>query len=527
MKIILEKYKIQVLFLVLFVGILVLLNPRGGFALNDDWVHALSIFNWVEMKNWYYSHYLAAYNVVPIFYGIAVSKIFGFSFTVLRLTNIIITFASVAVFYGILRNHKINEWLSFAVSILLLINPLIINLAYSFMGDASTMFFLVTAAYFYDRSFTSLQPKWAVWGGLMLLLAYFTRQVAAVFYVAVLIQGLWYWRDRKMVLAVVMPGVLGLAVYALLKYFDVSPGQAEGHVVEWGRTYFMHLSYTLWDYVLLLSLFGSPVTLAIISKNASWLKRPTFWLPVIFMFLMFIIMRMRGHDFPTNNVMNFYGLGPVLPVLQGNPGVTWGTPLAYSILQAVAAVVSGINFYILAHWWRYYRFAFDYKTAFVLFYLLLITMIYSFDRYLVLILPFWLLALAIFAVRYNYRLWVAMLGGGVIALYSLIGTYNYLSWNQVRWQIGDVLVSQGVPLRGIENGYEWNGWHIYYGSYGQPIGTTTPKWAPWYVKNLFEGHSMDYIISFSPIDTYQVVWRQSVPGVLSNIKYLYVNKKAK
>ena len=43
----------------------------------------------------------------------------------------------------------------------------------------------------------------------------------------------------------------------------------------------------------------------------------------------------------------------------------------------------------------------------------------------------------------------------LFAMYSIIGTYNYLEWNKVRWSLGESLVSKGILVENIENAYRF------------------------------------------------------------------------
>ena len=124
-------------------------------------------------------------------------------------------------------------------------------------------------------------------------------------------------------------------------------------------------------------------------------------------------------------------------------------------------------------------------------------------------------------IKYDYSkitLLIIILG---FAFYSIINTYNYLEWNRVRWDLGNLLITKNVKVEDIEGGYEMNGWNLYNKYLGDK---PTPLWAPWYVRDLSPGHQMKYIISFSPLGGYEVLDKKKVNTILSNIDYLYLNK---
>lgn len=82
-------------------------------------------------------------------------------------------------------------------------------------------------------------------------------------------------------------------------------------------------------------------------------------------------------------------------------------------------------------------------------------------------------------------------------------------------------MDKGVDVRDIEGGYEWNGWHLYQRLEKEKLGSFTPIWAPWYVKDVSPGHAMKYIISFSSLGGYEIIDQEKVKGIFSNINYIY------
>jgi len=82
----------------------------------------------------------------------------------------------------------------------------------------------------------------------------------------------------------------------------------------------------------------------------------------------------------------------------------------------------------------------------------------------------------------------------MFAVYAVAGTHDYLSWNRVRWQIGDYLTKDmNISPHKIDGGYEFDGWYI-------------GKWYPaqankswWYVDD------DEYIISTEPQDGYTLI----------------------
>src|SRR5690349_19660331 len=118
-----------------FVISMLLVSPRGEFPLNDDWIHARVVRDLVEHGHYEHHPYLTATFVAQAYWGALFTWLFGFSFTVLRLSTLVLAVvggwavARAAMALGLPRG------LALLCGILCCANPLMMNLAYSFMTD--------------------------------------------------------------------------------------------------------------------------------------------------------------------------------------------------------------------------------------------------------------------------------------------------------------------------------------------------------------------------------------------------------
>jgi len=137
-------------FFLIFIGAFLFVRPFGEFPLIDDWVHSLTIHSYLADGDFFYSPLLASFLHVPILYGIGLGKLFGFSFFLLRLSNLILGFFTVIIFYRFLRHLKNPPPASFLLSLLLWFNPIFFSLSHTFMSEIPALFFLVTALFLND-----------------------------------------------------------------------------------------------------------------------------------------------------------------------------------------------------------------------------------------------------------------------------------------------------------------------------------------------------------------------------------------
>ncbi|HOS04295.1 MAG TPA: hypothetical protein PKZ01_14545, partial [Candidatus Hydrogenedentes bacterium] len=125
--------------LFLVAGTLLLVSPRGDFALNDDWVYAKAVQSFLDTGRFQQHPYAASIAVGMQLYGSVWAKAFGFSYTVLRLSTLsclvlcLWAIARCAVAMGMSRATAL------VCSGLVVCNPIVINLSYTFMTDVPFM----------------------------------------------------------------------------------------------------------------------------------------------------------------------------------------------------------------------------------------------------------------------------------------------------------------------------------------------------------------------------------------------------
>jgi hypothetical protein len=130
-----------------------------------------------------------------------------------------------------------------------------------------------------------------------------------------------------------------------------------------------------------------------------------------------------------------------------------------------------------------------------------------YDRYLLPWLP-----LALFILLRGHSLPRAALLAGwaacaVLGWFSVVGTQDYLAWNEARWAAGRALVAQGVAPEDVDGGYEWIGWHEFRNA--PPPTALAPDFDPLYWMKLRERR---YALAFTPLEGYDVVVAVSYGG---------------
>ena len=155
---------------ILFIGwglIAIVVNPIGEFPLNDDWSYVLSTKLFAEKGMIDFCDWIAVPLIAQVFYGAVWVKIFGFSFTVLRLSTIALGGLGVIGTYRLLKEHCTQDLYVIIGTLLVAFNPIYFSLSYTFMTDVP--FFVCS-----------------IWS-IRYFLIYLKKKQTSAFYIAVLI----------------------------------------------------------------------------------------------------------------------------------------------------------------------------------------------------------------------------------------------------------------------------------------------------------------------------------------------------
>ena len=176
------------------------------FPLNDDWAYALAARALAETGRLTLSDWGSATQLPHILTGALTVKLFGFSFSALRLANLLVAAGALFVFVKILDQLKLGRFEKLAAGLALALNPLYLLLANSFMTDIHYFFWMLSAVYFYIKRLNDPGDAAALgWAGACCAAAYLTRQLALAlplaFTLVLLLRGRRSWRELAAVWA--------------------------------------------------------------------------------------------------------------------------------------------------------------------------------------------------------------------------------------------------------------------------------------------------------------------------------------
>ena len=155
-----------------------IVNPIGDFPLNDDWSYGRNAKALALDNEIYFDEWGAMTLIVHTIWGALFCKVFGFSFTVLRFSTLVMGWLGLLVSFRFFQEAGMKKEYAFWATILYGFNPFFFSNAYSYMTEVPFLFFFITSAYFSLKSINQGGNKNIIFATLFSILAILIRQHA-------------------------------------------------------------------------------------------------------------------------------------------------------------------------------------------------------------------------------------------------------------------------------------------------------------------------------------------------------------
>lgn len=546
-------------FVALFIVLALIVSPVGEFPLSDDWIYAKTVQHLLETGQYRAHPYINATLVAQSYWGAFFCKIWGFSFTTLRVSTLVLAFvnawavAKSGIILGFSRN------LALLCGAMVATSPLVLQLSYSFMTDVPFFALSNLSGFFFLKALRHPKTQFAAWGSIAAALAFLVRQFGILLPLAFLITvAVLGWRrhyvcSRSMLLAVLMPWMAVIGIY--IAWGDTLT--SETPIIEFSESYagsildgVRHIPVAL----CYLGLFALPLGIGrgvqMIQKRRSgdkiWSRQQwsiligfygcsvfAFWLPQILYWIRKLVFHYDAqwlHNYPYRMPLIVYrtlldlGLGPLqLPDPQFQPTVHIGE--WWWLVTLAAVFVSGLLFMAIAdrcwlrqaadHGWPIVQ---QNQDLFLISWALLALAatynpfrVVMVDRYLlVAFVPFvLLLGRDLMQIKSTLSLKPIVISTIVIALFSVVSLQEYLAWNHTAWAAHRQLEVKYHAAPQVVQGIDtFNGW---FNSEAYMQRYNTRSWwdvgkkggSPWALDNQY------IVASTEPRPGYQVLERMS------------------
>lgn len=463
-----------------WVAAAVIINPAGDFPLNDDWAYGRVVESLHRLGRLQFPGEVAVSLVAQSAWGLLFVKLFGFSFSVLRVSSLVAGLAGVIFSFELFRVLDLTPTTRRLGTACVGFTPLYVSLSYTYMTDVFFFTACVGALLFYVH-FLRTRREHHFWIAMLFsLVAVFTRDAGLVLPAAVWVASLRSrgdgvggssWRAWFPLL------VCGLALVGYQQWLvatdrlpvaygihakrlnDIGAGELLRNAFVSARAILCYTGLLLFPVLL-------PIAVGRLKEGSrpERLRALAIGGTVAGALVAWSLAERSVLPLFVGNIFSPASLGPVvLPSAAKFLGLTsrvfWvpvtllaiaGAALLAILLsdsigalrrradpgRVTAAVVAAV-----------------YAAA------LLVTLVV--DRYFLLLLPLTVVLVGGLPSRPpRWTLAVAVVILATMAGLGIAGTHDYLAWNRARWSLARDLLTREPPTR-LDGGLEIDAWHAY------------------------------------------------------------------
>ena len=514
-------------------------------GLNDDWSYIATALALAKTGHIHYNGWSTAMLGWQLYLGALFIKLFGFSFTIVRASILLVGAGCVVLLHRIFLRFGLSPANAVLATLTVALSPLFLGLSFTFMSDIPGLFAILLCLYMCLRAeqadtddHTAL---WLVAAALINAIAGSVRQISWLGLLVMVPATAWHLRARRRVLlSAAISCVLGAAiVFASLHWFKLQPYALSEKLLplddgSGGTKSPLKRLRGVVNALATVLLFSLPVLVAFLAKIRELPSRRRKQAAVLFSFCVLItvveiLRRKAALSTPfTGNIVGPRGV-PDVSVLPGTPAEVFAYPVRF-LLNFIILASSGAAII----WWRNTRSAvpaslpervssraFFYLLApFTAAYILLtITRFNIFDRYLLALVAVMVLCV----VRFYQRLFgdlpiITHIAIATAALIGVVAMHDGFVYNRARLTAIDEVRQSGIPRDQIRGGMEYDAWtqiedtgYVNDTRLASPTGAYQPTPAPTVPPEcqfFFSEHTPSVVgrfgLSYSPLPCYRL-----------------------
>lgn len=450
--------------LALFVAVFLYADPRGQFALNDDFTEAGFAQRTISSGRLRLPQWSCAAAIPQVLIAAAASPFLEPTNQNLRFLNLALAAATLAVLFCLLLRLPLPPEEAACAAALLACNPVFLVMAGSFHSDITCLLFLTLALWAYWESLPAAGAPWLTASSCAAAAALLTRQNAGA---AAAGGAFGLWREGRLTgraaVALLLPALsTGLVFWLWLRFIHGMPwGWASGfQIAALGPSALspMRLNAPLQT----MAGFLAPLALGL-APSVWRLPRPgrkeSTAIILVCAAALYAWATHGGMPLMPNTLSRL-GLGvAVLNDAAAKQAGLWSAPILWHLLDMICL---GSSLVLLRFFTARLALAENWQARVLLWFTVptfavMLLRFEQYDRYLLTLIPGGVAAALTLARPREFR-WRACLAGCLIlAGISALGLKDYYAWNRARWQAGEWAVSRGVPPQAVENGFDWDG----------------------------------------------------------------------
>jgi hypothetical protein len=503
----------------------ILLHPFANFPFHDDWTYAWSVEHLLNTGELRILDWSVHYPFAQILWGTLFCLPYGFSFSALRVSTVVLGWIGALALYATLREFGRNRAESLFGTLIVVANPVVFVLTFSFMTDVPFLSVSNIAFLFIVRGL-SRRNLFEIWLGCALGAgAFFIRQIAIALPGSLLLYVLLApsYRSWRFILPpltftlliCLMPFLIG-QIFGLSSQYSAKTTwvihfwlHRYGEALPGALRILMHAGVAL-----------VPVSLSVIG---SFYRRRLFWVSMTVLFLLTLWSILFSAEIlrPLDGMWRLSTLGKERYLLKGVtvPDFlpTW---FNYPVLVLSLFSAAGIIVKIIDVLGRGTKKPFDFLVWYALIHFVLMMALWLFDswgsdRYSVVLLP----PLVLLLTCSQLRLKIALTSIAVLFTLSMLVTSNETQTGRATAEALAWLREKEIPFASIDAGYVFNGWNLYAHPENLSPGAVPERDVPFVTST----ENKPYMIAASPVTGYRVVheYSWSIPFKSANYK-IYV-----
>ncbi|MBL7933805.1 MAG: glycosyltransferase family 39 protein [Bacteroidia bacterium] len=510
----LSKSRYYYLLIGIFLLAELIILPIDNFPLNDDWVYGKTLRDVFLGRDFN----LGTSNCTlwtQVMWGLFFTKIFGFSFAVLRLSTLVSSFIGITLLFKIILHLTKNGKLAFLSGFVLLFNPLYFNLSNTFMTDVHFSALLITCCFFAYKFYETKNLFYMILLMLSSLFLVLIRQFGIIVPLCFTF-SCFFLKENKLKYLLYAFALTAL-VFLGFKYYEhfiQVNGRGEYYPfsskfslleAEFWTMFWANFKFRYGHIITQIAVFTLPVIIVYlihILKTTKWIVTGVCGLFGIALTYLF-----ADVSFPLGNIFVNMNLGAETFYEWLNPDIRPEHGHTYSH-----------NFGSIMHWVKLGSLTVFFTTFFLILvklrkkvsnlrtvllaeHVLIVTLILCyvfllvvaegfFDRYHIPLFVLIIIAAAYLSRSIDFSITLAFLWVIPLFYVSVFGTKDYFELNRKRWEAYNYLrFQEGIPSYKINAGYEVDDWNDGYFQV--------------FYKGTFV-HDVDYLIEYLQVPDFKV-----------------------
>lgn len=206
-----------IIFLVYCVAELITV-PIGEFPLNDDWSYFKAVESFHLRGEVNFGSWPAMTLFTHVLWGTLFTKVFGLSFFVLRISNIVSALIGVLFLKKLIEEISTNKIMGLLAALVLLFNPIYYNVANTYLTDVNFTTLVIIISYFIHRYYNVQSKVYLFIVLICSLMLVLLRQYGIVLPIAFILSSFFSERDKLKTLFFSL--IIFLITILTLKYYE-------------------------------------------------------------------------------------------------------------------------------------------------------------------------------------------------------------------------------------------------------------------------------------------------------------------